>query len=273
MVTNCWAPMKLLMAALSVLATVPAAQAVDDPWPDIKKSVFQGRKILESSSLIEIFAPTQAVDAAVVPLSITIASAAIGKVKSLRLVIDRNPMPLAAIVTFGDGFRNGTDIGDRTLATRVRVDAFSRIRAVLETDDGQLHMASKFVVGSGGCSAPASKNMEQSLAQLGRAQIKLFGGKGRQQGWHEAQIMIRHPNFTGMQRDAATGDYAPARYVNAIEVRQGDEMLLKIEGGISISEDPNIRFTFGSKSEQGINFTATDTTGATFSATSKPDPS
>ena len=38
-------------------------------------------------------------------------------------------------------------------STRVRIDSFSHVRAVLETEDGTLHMATKFVAAAGGCGA------------------------------------------------------------------------------------------------------------------------
>lgn len=43
------------------------------------------------------------------------------------------------------------------LATRVRVDDYSYVRAVAETADGKLHMVKAFVKASGGCSAPPSR--------------------------------------------------------------------------------------------------------------------
>jgi len=38
--------------------------------------------------------------------------------------------------------------------------------------------------------------------------------------------------------------YAPAYFVRELRVWQGDELVLFMDGGISISEDPNIRFTY-----------------------------
>jgi len=38
---------------------------------------------------------------------------------------------------------------------------------VIEPNDGKLHMATKFVNASGGCSAPASKAPEEALAPHG----------------------------------------------------------------------------------------------------------
>ncbi|MBY0559597.1 quinoprotein dehydrogenase-associated SoxYZ-like carrier [Hyphomicrobium sp.] len=261
-----------LSAATGLTAFAFSAVAEDDPWPEIQKALFANRPVQDDPASVQIFAPNQADDAAVVPISIKIPSKVAASAKTLTLIIDRNPVPVAANFAFGDGFRKGPDVGERTLATRVRVDAFSRVRVVLETTDGVLHMASKFVIGSGGCSAPASKEPEQALAQMGKAHLTILRDDSNGKDWREARVMIKHPNFTGMQMNKTTGHYTPARFVNAIEVKQGNTVLWSMEGGISISEDPNIRFTFATESPADLEFTATDTAGAKFRATGSISP-
>lgn len=261
----------LISPLVIIGALTSPASADDDPWPDIQKSVFGGRAVAESSE-IQILAPNQAEDAAIVPVSVKISPKTVANLKSLTLVIDRNPMPVAATFAFAEAFRNAPDAMERSLSTRVRVDAFSRVRAVAELADGSLIMASKFVIGAGGCSAPAQKDADKALAELGKAQVKLFGDEGRP-NWREGQIMIKHPNFTGMQMDKSTGNYTPARYIDSIEVRSGGQALFKMEGGISISENPQIRFTYGSNSPADLEFTAKDTMGTTFEGASAHDPS
>ncbi len=265
------------IVSLAVIMTVVVSQlpvsAGDDPWPDIRQSMFQARAIAEGSNVVQLFAPNQADDAALVPISIKIPASAAVRAKSLTIIIDRNPAPVAATFTFGDGFRLGPASGERTLATRIRIDAFSRVRAILETTDDELHMASKFVIGAGGCSAPASKDPDEAVAQLGKAQLKLSKNDNLGTRWRDAQIMIRHPNFTGMQMNKKTGNFTPARFVNLIEVKQGNALLFRMDGGISISEDPNIRMSFETDSEQALDFVAKDTDGIVFTATSAADPS
>jgi len=133
-------------------------------------------------------------------------------------------------------------------------------------------MTSKFVIGSGGCSAPASKDPQEALAQMGKTRLVVSRDDTNSTAWREARVMIKHPNFTGMQMNKKTGDYTPARFVNSIQVRQGDTVLWSMEGGISISEDPNIRFTFATESPADLEFTATDTAGAKFKATGSISP-
>lgn len=256
----------------AILAAGSAAHAGDDPWPAIHKDVFDNRTIVEDAAAVQIFAPNQADDAAVVPITIKFPGSVAPSVKSLTLIIDRNPAPVAATFAFGDGYRRGPDIGERMIALRVRVDAFSRVRAILENSDGTLHMASKFVVGSGGCSAPTSKDPQEALTNLGKTNLIVRKDESGSESWREARVMIKHPNFTGMQMNSKTGDYTPARFVNFIEVKQGNTVLWTMQGGISISEDPNIRFTFAAGSPEDLKFTASDSAGAKFTATGSISP-
>jgi sulfur-oxidizing protein SoxY len=254
-------------AAIVVAAgmLVPASVAeTAEPWPLIRKEVFGDKAIKENSTSFALYAPAQAADASVVPIDIRFPAAIAGKVKALTLVIDRNPMPLAATFAFEDAYRQ-LDIGERTLSTRVRIDNFSKVRAILETSDGELHMISKFVAGAGGCSAPASKDPDEALASMGKVQVKTLTSGLHGEKWRDGTVMIRHPNFTGMQMDAKTRNYTPARYVDKLEVRLGDKLLFSMLGGISISENPNLRFTYGSAAvADRLSVQAKDTENAKF---------
>jgi sulfur-oxidizing protein SoxY len=264
-------PHHIALAAALLLPLATAARAEDDPWPDIRASVFEGRAIAEGDGTIAFYAPEQAEDAAIVPIAVHLPAAVANNARSLTLIVDRNPAPIAATFRFGDGFRASPEIGERKLMTRIRVDSFSHVRAILETADGTLHMASKFVRGAGGCSAPASKDADEALASLGNMQVKTSANPIMGENWREGIVMIRHPNFTGMQMDLVSRGYTPARFVNEIEVKRGADVVLRMEGGISISEDPNIRFTYAAAgADDGLQVRAADTDGAVFTARSQP---
>lgn len=251
--------------AMGAGASMPAF-ADDDPWQDIHRDVFDNREIIENDGVVELEAPYRAEDAAVVPLTMRLPASA-GEVKRLTLVIDKNPAPVAASFAFGEAAGKG----DRMLSTRVRVDTYSNIRAIAETADGKLHMAMKYVKASGGCSAAASKDADEALANLGKMQIRTFPqaqAKDRSPAQREAQVMIRHPNFTGMQMDQITRQYTPMKIVQEMDVTRDGELIFKMEGGISISENPNFRFTFAPGSEDAIEVTAKDSDGKVFTASS-----
>lgn len=260
-------PLAVCFALLPALPLAPA-HAADDPWPDIKAGVFEGRAIAENDGALALYAPEQAEDAALVPLAVHIPANIANQAKSLTLIIDRNPAPVAATFRFGDGFHASPGIGERKLMTRVRIDAFSKVRAVLETADGKLHMATKFVMAAGGCSAPASKDADAALASLGRIQVKTIADATRGEQWREGVVMIRHPNFTGMQMDIVSRGYTPARFINLVEVTRAGGLVLRMEGGISISEDPNIRFNYDATTGDALEVRATDSDGGQFAGKS-----
>ena len=80
----------------------------------------------------------------------------------------------------------------------------------------------------------------------------------------EAQIMIGHPNNSGLQMDQVTQLYIPAFFINQLKLTQDDSPVLSMEGGISISEDPNLRFTYVSNGAKHFRAEARDTDGHVF---------
>jgi sulfur-oxidizing protein SoxY len=76
--------------------------------------------------------------------------------------------------------------------------------------------------------------------------------------------MIRHPNNSGLQRDPITQYFIPAHFVQKLSISQGDQKILSMEGGISISEDPNFRFDFSARGNGEISVEAVDTDGKVF---------
>lgn len=257
----------LLAAVLA--AGVPAAPmayaADDDLWPGLREEVFGTREIAENDGAVTLYAPERAEDAALVPLSIRIPANVAPHAVALTLLIDRNPAPVAATITFGDAFRTGPDIGERQVATRIRLDSFSKVRAVLETADGKLHMSSRFVSGAGGCSATPSKDIEAALAGLGKIDIKAKSEPARGESFREAQVMIRHPNFTGLQLDPDSRGYVPARFVDDLEVKSAGRLLFRMQGGISISENPHFRVSYSGAAGEVVEVNAKDTEGVHFS--------
>lgn len=171
----------------------------------------------------------------------------------MTLVVDENPSPLVATFKLGEGRK----IFD--LSMRVRVNSYSFVRAVAETSDGSLHMAKAFVKAAGGCSAPALKDPAGAKANLGKMRFRVFGGTGR----GEAQVQIRHPNNSGMQMDQVTRLYTPAWFVQTLSVKQGNETLFSMDGGISVSEDPTFRFSYRADGRP-VTVAAKDTNGNVF---------
>ncbi|MGJ0506277.1 MAG: quinoprotein dehydrogenase-associated SoxYZ-like carrier [Methylocystis sp.] len=243
-----------LLAGLA--ATAAFADPAPDPWPGLVTDLFQGREIAKADGTVSLEAPMRAEDAAIVPMTMRFSDPA--RVKGASLVIDQNPMPMAANFTFGD------KAGVNFIETRVRVNSYTNVHAVAETRDGKLVSEVKFVKASGGCSAPAGKDPDEARANLGKMKYREF--KSAVAGKREAQIMIRHPNNSGLQMDQITRAYTPAHYVDAVEVWQGDDLIFRMEGGISLSEDPNFRFTYAPNGAKTLRVVAHDNQGGSFKA-------
>ncbi|MFC3206585.1 quinoprotein dehydrogenase-associated SoxYZ-like carrier [Aquamicrobium soli] len=251
----------LAMAALApqpaVAQETPASS--DQIWQSFKGDVFGDKALAEDDGLVAIEAPKRAEDAALVPITVSIdAARAPQGIKALTLIVDVNPSPVAATFTIGK------DAGITRLATRLRVNDYSYLRAIAETPDGKLHMSKVFIKASGGCSAPAVKNMTEAMKTMGQMKLRQFAATDTGGAEPELQLMIRHPNNSGLQRDPLTQYYIPAHFIDTLKISQGERLLLTMEGGISISEDPNLRFDYTPKGAGVIKAEASDTKGKNF---------
>ena len=166
--------------------------------------------------------------------------------QSLTLVIDENPAPVAGTFTIGP------HSGVTSISTRVRVNSYSYVRVVAELSDGQLYGVKAYVKASGGCSAPAAANADATKSMLGQMKFRTFHSEA--DGLPEAQIMLRHPQNSGLQMDQLTRLYVPPFFIENLKIWQGDDLVMAMDGGIAISEDPNIRFNY--KPNGAANFRA-----------------
>ncbi len=260
---------RLQRLGLSMLAATMAwgnmqmapATAADDPWPRIAAAAFSGRPLADGAGLIAIEMPARAEDAAIVPVTMrtTLATGDARTLRSFTLIIDENPSPVAATFKVGGGVT--------MISTRVRVNSYSNVHAVAELSDGKLYVVKTYVKASGGCSAPMANSADNKTA-LGQMRLRQFvmPSAGPAAASHEAQIMIRHPNNSGLQRDQVSLLYIPLFIVRKLRVWQGDRLLLEMDGGISISENPNIRFSYVPNGASTFRAEAQDTEGHVFNA-------
>src|SRR3954452_17791212 len=253
-----------LLAALQFVPSLALAETPDayDPWPGLVQDIFSNRPMNDGAGVIAIEMPVRAEDAAIVPVTLrtTLPAGDGRRVVAITLVIDQNPAPMAARVELGP------DASVSEISTRVRVNNYTDVHAVAELSDGQLYVTKTYVKASGGCSAPAAKNAEEAKGRLGQMRFRQFAkaGEGPVSGAREAQIMIGHPNNSGLQMDQVTQLYIPAFFINELRVWQDDTLVLAMEGGISISEDPNIRFSYIPNGAKRFRVEAKDTEGHVF---------
>lgn len=234
--------MKRLALILTLVAGSALAQdgAVENPlqpsalWDDMRLAVIGTEtEPPVDAAMLNLDAPKRADNPALVPVRITQPPGA-PQVTRLSLVVDGNPAPVAAEFTFGPA------LAPLDFEVRVRVDSYSDLRAIATLADGRKVMAGRYVKASGGCAAPAGKSMDQVRASMGQMKFRQTDEDGR----HIGTLMIRHPNFSGLQRDQVTLLTIPAEFIQTLVVKQGDTPLFSMNAGISISEDPVFRFAY-----------------------------
>ena len=254
-------------AVVIVGLSVPAWAEEDEAaratrWQDLKHALFGERQVVEGSGVITLDAPVRAMDAATVPVSITLPSAAeqmSGKIAAVWLVVDGNPSPLAGTFHFGPA------ADPHSLRTRVRVDQYTLIHAIAETENGRLFATDRYVKAAGGCSAPSSKDPQVAMSRLGQMRVRLEGDAPVADGATvTANLLISHPNNNGMQMDQLTHNYIPPRYIQDIDVRYGNEKVFSVETDISLSEDPVITFGLHLNGDGPLHVDMQDSTRAAF---------
>jgi sulfur-oxidizing protein SoxY len=242
-------------------AAIDGAAPADDParierWDALREALFGKRQVIDGTAVIQLEAPTRALDAALVPLTLRLAG---GKsVKGVYLVIDNNPSPLAGHLTFGPR------ADPSTVKLRVRVNEYTLIHAVAEASDGKLYGVARFVKAAGGCSAPADADEGDALRDLGRIKIRLLGQYSAGQPM-QAQVMVRHPNFNGMQMNQLTRMYTPARFIKTTDVSYDGASVFHLDSDISMSTDPVVTFGFVPRGPGRLKVVVQDSEDKTFS--------
>jgi sulfur-oxidizing protein SoxY len=215
----------------------PEASAI---WQKLRASLFAGRQIASAAgdSLV-LDVPVRAEDAAIVPVAIRtrLPQSDSRYVEKLYLIIDNNPSPIAAIFSFTP--RSGR----ADIETRVRVDEYTFVRAIAELNDGSLSMTTRWVKASGGCSAPPGKDQAAALATLGKMKLRVEGDVAAKQPVL-AQLMISHPNNSGLAMDQSTRQYTPAHFVRRVNISYAGRPVMSADLDFAISENPNLRFYF-----------------------------
>jgi sulfur-oxidizing protein SoxY len=229
------------LVAVGLFLAQAAAAGEDDAWNNVlKKKYFGDRPIAETTDLIELTTPYRAEDPALVPVSLTakIPQTPDRYIKTVTLIIDNNPVPFAA------AFHFTPESGKADVATRLRFNAYTNVRAIVETNDGKLSMAKAYVKASGGCSAPIGADLDAAMARMGKMKFKLEGEKAVANQPNQVQLLISHPNISGMQMDQISRMIKPAHFVTHVKVSFNGKTVLSAETDIAESTDPNFRFYF-----------------------------
>lgn len=259
-------PRRTLMTAAILAPLLARAQArpEDDPersepWQKVRAALFGRQPITDitgsTDGRLTLQAPGRAEDAAVVPVAIVASQ----PLKRLWLITDHNPSPVSATFTFGPAS------GPVRLETRLRVDSYTVMRCVAETESGPWLMTTRFVKASGGCSAPPGKDPAAAWATLGRMRLRTEGAAAAGQPI-QAQLMISHPNHSGLAMDQLTRQFTPAHFVRDIAIAYAGLPVLTADVDFSLSENPNLRFWFVPRASGALTAHIEDNKGLTFDA-------
>ncbi len=257
----------LLLAVVGLTFSAPAVRAEGEDetaWNTVlKQKLFADRSIEEDTQTIEITAPYRAEDPALVPIQVTsrFPQTPDHYIKNITLVIDNNPVPFSA------SFQFTPESGRADIATRMRFNAYTHVRAIAETNDGKLHMAKAFVKASGGCSAPIGTDLEAAMARMGKMKFKLDGDKAVLGQPNPVQLLVSHPNITGLQMDQISRMVKPAHFINEVKVSFEGKPVMTAKTDIAISADPNFRFYFVPDKAGELKAEITDNLGNHFSST------
>jgi len=239
-------------------ASAEAAQAADAPWAALQRSYFPGKKI-EQASFIRLTAPARAASGDQVPFAFSIDHPMTAKqyIKSVTLFVDANPVPLTAV------FRFLPESGKAEVSTRIRFESDSPVHVVAESNEGKLYVNAVTVKASGGCAGTTPGDNAQALAEAGKMKIALDGPFKRGE-LNKARLLIRHPMYTGLQRDLATHGFRPAFFIDKIDITYDGKPVMTADTSIGISENPSIEFGFVASKAGTLQVLIRDSEGASF---------
>lgn len=251
--------MPWLIGTLLPMTALPAEEAANTAiWAKVRASLFADRPIREpAEDIVRLRVPARAADGAVVPLAVSIGVPQSEErfVQALYIVIDNNPSPIAAV------FRFTPDSGRADIETRVRIEDYTHVRAIVELNTGELFAATRYVKAAGGCSAPAAKT--DADAKVGRMRLVLDEDvlAGEEVA---ARLSVMHPNHSGLAMDQFTRHYTPSWYVRTIAVSYAGKQIMTADVDFSISENPNLRFHFIARESGTLRAEVVDTKDLVF---------
>ena len=240
-------------AALVCQRLAAAEEAGERAWDAIREHLFQQREILPGHNVVKVIAPVRPPNSGDVTVRIEslFPQSAERFVKKHHLVIDENPSPVAGVFTLSP------QSGLANVATRIRVNAYSDVRAITEISDGSLYMDSMLVKASGGCSSPPMKS--DPLMKLTMGKTTLIDEGKTAAGPHKFHVSVIHPSYSGLQKDQLTHLFIPPHYVENVEVRNREgETVFAASGDISFSENPSFGFHYTPRADDVLSVKVTD---------------
>jgi sulfur-oxidizing protein SoxY len=254
----------LAFAAFGALAlsSVALPALAGSAWDEIRPGVFGTHTIHPAGDLVALTAPVRPTDQRAVPIAVEATFKDGRTVRAVTFIVDENPSPVAAVFDIG-GKRDHLK-----LATNLRLNAATQVRAIVEASDGELYMADRFVKFAGGqaaCSAPSAGTPQEIAANMGKMTFEALGKPGAAtEITPAARLTVNHPNHTGMVLDQLTLLYVPLRIITDMEVKQGEERVLAMRGSITLSQNPVVDFDYRVNGAETMHVLVRDSAGASW---------
>lgn len=246
-----------LMASLLVGTGQANAEAVDKYWEAMRSAYFPNATIDESPA-IKITAPLRAENGAQVPFAFSIDHPMTGDnyVKAVYVIADANPVPLVAVYHFTP------NSGKAEISTRIRLEVDSYVHVVAETSDGKFLMSKTPIRAAGGCGGTIGGDEQLARQSAGKMKLSV---KTADQPLKNAHLLIKHPMYTGLQRDLVSQGFRPAYFISKVVAKFNDQVVFDADTYIGVSEDPNIQFPFKADQPGKLTVLIKDNEGKEFS--------
>lgn len=255
-------------ALLLLQANHLKAAPIVEHWQAIHEAFFNHKTVSKADNQIQIEAPTQAEDAALVPFSfkVKLNQSTLSKV---LMFVDANPIMLTAtfnLLTSTDNFQ---------VETRIRLEKNSTVRVIAETQTGELFMQTVDIkTPGGGCGGGGNSDEAALRASAGKMKVRYLPIISNENSSNKEFLKhteanenvfsfhIKHPMRTGFER-TLQGYYAKAWYINRLDFIANTTPFLYIDVGPGISADPMFKLTLPANAHT-LHVNATDNEGKPF---------
>ncbi|KAF3997838.1 quinoprotein dehydrogenase-associated SoxYZ-like carrier [Glaciimonas immobilis] len=251
----------ILMTGLILTSSISAfAEITDKAWGTLQSTYYQGKK-LEPGPFIKLTAPRRADSGAQVPFAFSVDYPMEAKkyIKSVTVIVDENPVPLAAIFYF-----NPIN-GKAEISTRIRLESDSLVHVIAEANDGRMYINAIPIRAQGGCGGSVEGDEAAAKAAAGKMRVAVENPV-KMGSLSHVKLLIKHPMFTGLQRDLNTQAFRPAFFIDKIEATYNGKPVMHADTYIGVSEDPNFQFGFIPDKPGKLELMIKDNEGHTFTS-------
>lgn len=241
-----------LAAVFGLLAPPLAAAAAPSPatdpldsarWTDMRREFFRDARV-EFDRRVRVVAPPVAEDPLNVPVSVD--ASALPDVREVLVFADFNPIVQA--------LRFMPEAAAATLGFRLKLQQSTPVRAAARTADGVWHVGGTWVTTTGGgCTLPstgsASPEWQQRLNEVSARVWPLVRGGER------VRLRVIHPMDTGLAASV------PLFHIEELELREGSRMLMRIEPGAPVAENPIFTLDLPTPGDGALQVSGRDNNG------------